>query len=1170
MSDFSSFLLSLLICWLVSPIVSANVATWISWTPEGETFPSTCDHQAVAAADNQAIYVLGGGDASEIQFNVPDLYYLNLTGKIPSWGKIDSATQPQAPIPRLGECLIVRPYTHTDNKIYSKIISHGGYGSVAGSFRYLDDSAEFDTRTGTWRELQPLTPDGLSNGMVARVWANCFWLDNSYSELAIYGGVGAENGKLKSDLDHTLDSFYWYNATLNSWREAPDPESACLNTTEVCADSLPLSDLYANATATFEQVTADLAALVRPEDVLSTIDSYRNTTNDVWKIIGDNWVPVSNDDSGCKDLCTLYARSVHYPGRLEGTRSAQYGTKEFIFGGYSCTAQGVQDGGGSCYLNTLWLYDRATNLWDSRDQPQPDEQGNYASLQEAEQASLWPSPRAYHTASILNHKIYITGGSYTDNVFTIYYYNDVFVLNVLTLLWEPISVYGSPMPKKWSHTATFIGSDLYLIGGCSPPLFYNDIHVLKIDTAPQAANMSASGPGLHSATAGQMAEFNISVLDAQGQILDWATGLEGLFDIALVNIDNSDSSHSLAVYSRATLSSTMPGVYLASFTPQFGVKFQIFVNFNGVAIPSSPFSLTLSSAETVHSASSYTPAEHNIGISKVVRDAESSFIIQTADEFGNNIAAGEGSGKVILVVNSQQIITPTVQRLSGGKLTVNYISPDISGSFSLQVWLVSNATASQAVILGAVQGNTASYGVAQISGSPFLVEAVDPLIISPSLVYFMYSITSVAIIIVLIYMFYIYKNRKVAEVKASSPALLQMTLIGCLMVLINNFFFANFSDATCRTIPFFLCCGLVLILSSLCMKSYRILSIFNSRTLKVQVLTDRRMISLVIIFVSIQLGYNVIWTIIEPLSVDRRLLNANDVLTYSTCSSSNSLSWILANICGLAAILIYAVFLAVSTRAVPTEFNESKPLGLSIYNIFITLIAGFPVLIFSQGNINATYATLSSIVVWIILFTSSLMCGVKIGRIYWPHLFSDSGETSPKPTQIFARKNTTGSANSTLDGKNMFSPANGSSGQSAFNYEGAAAKRSHTSVRKPSNAQKGGGNNNNVSQLTIPDSAGTNLTEASILVTNANALLNKKSKSSVFPGSNPGTQTLSDNVARPTEFNRTKSSSSRYNATSPLSPMSSQSPTNDDNINNNSTLVLIPGTVPSDECHIPI
>ena len=86
-----------------------------------------------------------------------------------------------------------------------------------------------------------------------------------------------------------------------------------------------------------------------------------------------------------------------------------------------------------------------------------------------------PSPRYSHTSNVINStQLLIFGG--ISNSSTLY--NDVYVLDTLTNVWSKIETKGVEISKRFSHSATNVGENIYVIGGCSPAAL-NDIYVLN-------------------------------------------------------------------------------------------------------------------------------------------------------------------------------------------------------------------------------------------------------------------------------------------------------------------------------------------------------------------------------------------------------------------------------------------------------------------------------------------------------------------------------------------------------------------------------------------------------------------------------------------------------------------------------------------------------------------
>src|SRR4051812_2010068 len=101
--------------------------------------------------------------------------------------------------------------------------------------------------------------------------------------------------------------------------------------------------------------------------------------------------------------------------------------------------------------------------------------------------------------------------------------HQVAVFDVDTRLWVPVTVAGQIPPNMWSHAAdtyrtlvslasplTRLTEDqMYVFFGCQGQTFYNDVYALMIGVGIQAANCSASGPGLTSGVAGRLSWFVI-------------------------------------------------------------------------------------------------------------------------------------------------------------------------------------------------------------------------------------------------------------------------------------------------------------------------------------------------------------------------------------------------------------------------------------------------------------------------------------------------------------------------------------------------------------------------------------------------------------------------------------------------------------------------------------
>jgi N-acetylneuraminic acid mutarotase len=109
--------------------------------------------------------------------------------------------------------------------------------------------------------------------------------------------------------------------------------------------------------------------------------------------------------------------------------------------------------------NDVWAFNSETLHW-TKLQPKGDP----------------PSPRNYHSASVVKNKIYIFGG-YNNKC----HFNDLHILNTDTLQWEDNQTKGNPPVRRAAHQTAVVGDKIYLFGGYNG-VYMDDIHVLDTTT----------------------------------------------------------------------------------------------------------------------------------------------------------------------------------------------------------------------------------------------------------------------------------------------------------------------------------------------------------------------------------------------------------------------------------------------------------------------------------------------------------------------------------------------------------------------------------------------------------------------------------------------------------------------------------------------------------------
>lgn len=119
-------------------------------------------------------------------------------------------------------------------------------------------------------------------------------------------------------------------------------------------------------------------------------------------------------------------------------------------------------GDGENYLNDVHLFDLDTMHWKTL----------YT-------AGNSPSPRSRHTATLVNNTLVVFGGGGGDGT---HIFNDIYTLDLTTMLWNKPNVKGTPPTQRWGHTSSYANPYIYIFGGYDGTKMLNDVHMLNIET----------------------------------------------------------------------------------------------------------------------------------------------------------------------------------------------------------------------------------------------------------------------------------------------------------------------------------------------------------------------------------------------------------------------------------------------------------------------------------------------------------------------------------------------------------------------------------------------------------------------------------------------------------------------------------------------------------------
>lgn len=170
-----------------------------------------------------------------------------------------------------------------------------------------------------------------------------------------------------------------------------------------------------------------------------------------WKLISS---PSTPSDTTTAEASRRQEKIINPKPKPRGYHTANVvGSKLIVFGGSD---------GDACFSD-VWLFDIVTNLWtcvNTITNTSPSPQSAVKPSQKGSKADAIVHPRLSHTATLVGSYLFVVGGH--DGV---EYTNEVLCLNLVTMTWDVRRVYGkSPMGRGYHGTVLYDGR-LYVIGG---------------------------------------------------------------------------------------------------------------------------------------------------------------------------------------------------------------------------------------------------------------------------------------------------------------------------------------------------------------------------------------------------------------------------------------------------------------------------------------------------------------------------------------------------------------------------------------------------------------------------------------------------------------------------------------------------------------------------------
>ena len=212
-------------------------------------------------------------------------------------------------------------------------------------------------------------------------------------------------------------------------------------------------------------------------------------------------------------------------------------------------------------------------------------------------------------------------------------------------------------------------------------------------------------------------------------------------------------------------------------------------------------------------------------------------------------------------------------------------------------------------------------------------------------------------------------------------------VIGCMVLYSTPMMFVQErpTSASCSSSVWMYGLGFAVTFGSLLAKNWRVYRIFCQAIKKLRVvrIPDRELFMIYGSVIMMMTTVLSAWQAVDPLEAQKFIIHATESSLGSTiyqCRTDSSLFPFLF-IVAQGAVILYGCMLAFKSRIVSADFTEAKPVGLSMYNYFFTLIVVGPVVSVVQDNQEAVYMILTLGVTWITTITLTLVLYTRFYQI---------------------------------------------------------------------------------------------------------------------------------------------------------------------------------------------
>ncbi|XP_052286949.1 gamma-aminobutyric acid type B receptor subunit 2-like [Dreissena polymorpha] len=268
------------------------------------------------------------------------------------------------------------------------------------------------------------------------------------------------------------------------------------------------------------------------------------------------------------------------------------------------------------------------------------------------------------------------------------------------------------------------------------------------------------------------------------------------------------------------------------------------------------------------------------------------------------------------------------------------------------------------------------------------------IVIPPSLYITLSVLSSLGILIAILFLSFNICYRTNRFVKLSSPNINNVLLLGCVLCYVTVFIrpTENITIATCQARVVCFCLGFTITFGALFTKTWRVYRIFTNKKLLKRTIKDIQLLAIIAVLVLLLTAILIVWQIFSPFEVKPyELENQKDVVGNDeevrffvhTCISKQStyFEWTIFIIEGM--MLTFGAFLAWETRHVTiAALNDSHQISLCLYNVVILSAVGLTLSLVLENQVVLLYGITSGFLVFGTTLTQLFVFIPKVHAVF--------------------------------------------------------------------------------------------------------------------------------------------------------------------------------------------